>query len=195
MKKDYDGGVLNTFDDWIEISGISNLQGAASRACNLRIESHPSVVDGVSYSVNFRMGIMEEDGTLAFVPPNEMGIGLTLGESKLFCETLYNLAKQNSERNGSVEIAFSGDNGAKPFGGRESYFKRTKLGKRRSNLTITIQPTASTEGVAKISLTDQTKETAFFCSAILSAQHALIFSYMLRCSFTECLEMYRRDIG
>jgi hypothetical protein len=72
MKKDYDKGGLNFFDDWIVISGTSKLEDVTSRACILKIESHSSVVHNVSHSDNLRMGILEEGVNLTFLPPNEM---------------------------------------------------------------------------------------------------------------------------
>jgi hypothetical protein len=200
IKDIYDKGGINFFDDGIAISGTSNLEDSASASCKLRIESNANVTHGVSYGVLFRMGILEESagnrrGTnpiLRPLPKNEMGIGLALGEARVLCEALYKLANQDSDAKAPVEIAFSGDN-APEFKSRTSYVRRSKV-EARFPLTIKIDPAVSIESAAKITLETQAKENVSFCSANLTAQNALILSFILRCSFMQAFDCYGQDL-
>jgi hypothetical protein len=194
MKSEYNEGGLHFFDDRIVIPGISNLDDASSRSCNLKIGSNGNVNHGISYGVHFRIGILEEGVCTTSMPRNEMGLGLALGEARVFCKALYNLAKQNSPAKDSVEIAFSGDNSAKEFQSRTSYVKRSQAGESRLALTLKVEPAISKEGVAQITLEAQAKDNVYFCSANLSAQDALILSYILRCSFMDTFDAYSRDL-
>ena len=176
--------MLNFFDDKITIPGKSNLDDLAIRSCKITIGSNPmfSNEDDGYYNVNFRMGISQQKTELSSL--HELGIGLNLEEAEVFCEALYNLAKQNSETKERVEIAFSGDNNAKAIGAPRAYLKRAQVDRRLVPLAITIEPVNSTEGVAEVALKMPDKER-FFCSALLSAQDALVLSYMIRCGYVE----------
>jgi hypothetical protein len=165
IKDDYNKGGINFFDDGIVVSGNSNLQDGGSHSCNLRIESNASVTCGISYGVFFRMGILEESGLtrsrsgrrgnrighpiLFSRPKYEMGVGLALGEARVFCETLYKLENQNSETNDPVEISFSGDNKAAEFMSRSSYVKRLEGG-GQLDLAVKIYPAVSKEGSLRL---------------------------------------------
>jgi hypothetical protein len=150
----------------------------------ITIATHEKVVHGDDdyYGVNFRMGISRQKTELSFL--REIGISLKLEQAEVFCESLYNLAKQNSETRERVEIAFSGDNNAKAFGARKAYLKRAPMDRRLEQLAITIEPVNSTEGVAEVTL-KMPAEEMFFCSAVLSAQNALVLSYMICCGYVE----------
>jgi hypothetical protein len=176
--------MLNFFDDKITIPGKSNLDDLAIRSCKITIGSNPmfSNEDDGYYNVNFRMGISQQKTELSSL--HELGIGLNLEEAEVFCEALYNLAKQNSETRERVEIAFSGDNNAKAIGAPKAYLKRAQVDRRRVPLAITIDPVNSVEGVAEVTL-KMPAEDKFFCSAVLSAQDALILSYMIRCGYVD----------
>jgi hypothetical protein len=176
--------MLNFFNDEITVLGKSNLDDPAVRPCKITIAAHEKVVHGDDdyYSVNFRMGISQQKTELFSL--YEMGISLKLEEAEVFCESLYNLAKQNSETKERVEIAFSGDNDAKAIGAPRAYLKRAQVDRRPVPLAITIEPVNSTEGVAEVALKMPDKER-FFCSALLSAQDALVLSYMIRCGYVE----------
>ena len=119
---------------------------------------------------------------------NEMGMGLTLEETEVFCEELYNLAKGNSRTKSPIEIQFTGDNNAKAIGARVSYVQRSEAGSHRLAMKITIEPGTSAEGAAKISLQTQEGQTVFFCSATLTSKEALILAYMLRCAYHEAFQ-------
>lgn len=187
--------MVHFLDERIIVPGISNLEDGASHPCNLNIASNPNVLGGgddISYNVHFRMGILEEGVSPSFIARNEMGIGLTLKETEVFCEALYNLAKQNFRATKTpVEIKFSGDNTGTYA--RASYVKRSEANERLLALAITIEPAISTEGIAKITLQTQAQDNAFFCSAILSPQDALILSYILHCSYLGTYHMFARD--
>jgi hypothetical protein len=174
----------NFFDDEITILGKSNLDDPAVRSCKITIESNPKTgnENGGYYNVNFRMGISQQKIELSSL--HEIGISLNLTEAEVFCESLYNLAKQNSETKERVEIAFSGDNHAKAIGAPRAYLKRAQVDRRLVPLAITIEPVNSTEGVAEVTL-KMPDEEKFFCSAVLSAQEALILSDMIRCGYED----------
>jgi hypothetical protein len=176
--------MLNFFQDEITLPGKSNLDDFTVRSCNITIGSNPasSNEDDGYFNVNFRMGIAQEKVQLTFL--REIGISLNLEESEVFCEALYNLAKQNSETKGRVEIAFSGDNNAKALGAPIAYFRRSQADRGRVPLTITVEPVKSTKGVAKVTLQTPVNEK-LFCSAVLSAQDALILAYMVRCGYVD----------
>jgi hypothetical protein len=176
--------MLNFFDDEIMILGKSNLDDPAVRSCKITIATQEKVVHGDddSYSVNFRMGISQQKTELSSL--HEIGISLNLEEAEVFCESLYNLAKQNSETKERVEIAFSGDNSAKAIAAPKAYLKRAQVDRRRVLLAITIDPVNSLEGVVEVTLKMPVEEK-FFCSVVLSAQEALILSYMIRCGYVE----------
>jgi hypothetical protein len=120
-----------------------------------------------------------------------MGIGLTVEETKVFCEALYNLAKGNSRIKGPVKIDFSGDNNAVSFGARRSFVKPSGAASGRLAQTIIIEPVISAEDVAKISLQTQADQSVFFCSAILTSKDALILAHMLRYDYHEAF--YQRE--
>jgi hypothetical protein len=122
--------MLNFFRDQMIVPGISNLEDVAGRPCNLIIESNPccSSEDDGHFSVSFRMGILEEGARPTSMPRNKMGIGLTLEQTEIFCEALYNLAERNSRTKGPVEIEFGGDNNAKAFGARALMSNALKQG-------------------------------------------------------------------
>jgi hypothetical protein len=126
-----------------------------------------------------------QDAGPSSMPRNEMGIGLTLEETEVFCEVLYNLAKGNLRTKDPVKIDFSGDNNAVSFGARRSYVKLSEAASRRLAQTIIIEPVISAEGVAKISLQSQADQSVFFCSAILTSKDALILAHMLRYDYHE----------
>jgi hypothetical protein len=132
------------------------------------------------------MGISQRKVELSSL--HEIGISLSLEEAEVVCETLYNLAKQNSETTERVEIAFSGDNNAKAMGAPRAYLKRAQVDRRRVLLAIVFEPLDSPEGVAEVTL-KMPAEDNFFCSAVLSAQNALILSYMIRCGYMDAFEV------
>jgi hypothetical protein len=82
--------MLNFFDDHIIVPGISNLEDAVGASCSLIIESNPccSNEDDGYFSVTFRMGILEKGTRATDLPRNEMGMGLALEQTEVFCETL-----------------------------------------------------------------------------------------------------------
>lgn len=181
--------MLNFFHDEITLPGKSNLDDLAGRFCEITIGSNPSTCwtkDHGYFNVNFRMGISQQK--VQFTSLHEMGIGLNLDEAEVFCEALYNLAKQNSETKERVEVVFSGDNSAKATDGPKAYLKRGQADRRRVPLAITIDPVNPTEGVAEVTL-KMPAEDKFFCSAVLSAQNALVLSYMIRCGYMDAFEV------
>src|SRR5580704_1079684 len=153
--------MLNFFDDEITIPGKSNLDDPAARSCKITIGSNPkcSNEDDGYYNVNFRMGISQQKVELSSL--HELGISLSLEEAEVFCESLYDLAKQNSETKERVEIAFSGDNNAKAMGAPRAYLKRAQVDRRRVLLAITIDPVNSPEGVAEVTLKMPVEEKFF----------------------------------
>jgi hypothetical protein len=187
--------MLNFFDDQIIIPGISNLVDVAGRPSQLIIESNPAVayLEKNYFNVNFRMCILEEGARPTSMPYNELCISLNLDETEVFCKTLYGLAKGNSETNGPIEIAFSGDNKSESFAPK-TFVKRSAEGWDCQHLamSITIEPGTSKEGVVKVTLQTQ-GEFRFFCSAVLSAQDALILSYMIRCGYVDAFGDYLRE--
>jgi hypothetical protein len=188
--------MLNFFRDEIIIPGISNLEDAAGRPCKLILGSNVMFLSAVKsyFYVNFRMSVLGEDVRPISLPQNELGIGLSLDEAKVFCEALYNLAKQNSRTEDRVEIEFSGDNSTRVLGAPLSYAKSTKAGSRRVRLQITIEPVISTEGVAKVTL-QTLAEDKFFCSAVLSGQDALILSYISSLQLRGCIPPIGSDFA
>ena len=122
---------------------------------------------------------------------HEMGISLNLKEAEVFCEALYKLGKRNSETKERVEIQFSGDNNAKTYGAPGACIIRSGTA-RCVPLTITIEPVNATKWVAKLAL-QTPAEDKFFCSAVLSAQNALILSYMVHCGYVGSF-LYKRKV-
>ena|ERR1700726_3669436 len=127
------------------------------------------------------------------MPRDELCTSLTLDEAEVFCETLYNLAKGNSATKGSVEIAFTGDNNSEPFAPK-TFVKRSEegWGCRHLAMSITIESGTSKKSVVKVTLQTQ-GEDQFFCSAVLSAQDALILSYMIRCGYVDAFRDRLRE--
>ncbi len=187
--------MLNFFDDQIIVPGISNLDDVAGCPSKIIIGSNPVVayLERDYFSVSFRMSILEEGFRPTSMPRHEMCISLTLDQAEVFCETLYNLAKRNSETKGPVEIAFTGDNNSEPFAPK-TFVKRSEesWGCRHLAMSITIEPGTSKKGVVKVTLQTQGEEQ-FFCSAVLSAQDALILSYMIRCGYVDAFRDYLRE--
>jgi hypothetical protein len=170
----------NFFCNDITIPGRSNLDDLDGRLCEIIIGSNSSTCWTKDYgycNVNCRMGISQQN--VQFTSLHELGIGLNLEEAEVFCEALYNLAKQNSQLKEQVEIVFSGDNNEKNIGAPKSYLKRAQTDRRRVPLAITIDAVNSTEGVVEVTL-KMPAEDKFFCSAVLSGQNALILSSMIR---------------
>jgi hypothetical protein len=187
--------MLNFFTDQIIVAGISNLDDVAGRPTKIIIGSNSATahLKKSYFSVSFRMGILEEGVRPTSMPRDELCISLTLDESGLFCETLYNVATRNSETKGPVEIAFTGDNNSEPFAPK-TFVKRSAegWGCRHLAMSITIEPGTSRKHAAKVTL--QTRaEGQFFCSAVLSGQDALILSYMIRCAHVDAFRNYLRD--
>jgi hypothetical protein len=188
--------MLNFFDDEITIPGKSNLDDLGVRSCEITIGSNPkcSNEDDGYYNVNFRMGISRRKSELSSL--HEIGISLNLEEAEVFCESLYNLVKQNSETKERIEIAFSGDNNARAIGAPKAYLKRAQADRRPVLLAITIDPVNSVGGVVEVTL-KMPGEERFFCSAVLSAHDALILSYMIRCGYVDAFQekMDNEDFG
>jgi hypothetical protein len=187
--------MLNFFTDQIIVSGISNLDDVAGRPAKIIISSNPATahLKKSYFSVNFRMGILEEGVRPTSVPRDELCISLTLNQAELFCETLYNLAVRNSQTEGPVEIAFTGNNNSEPFAPK-TFVTRSEegWGCRHLAMSITIEPGTSKKLAVKVTLQTQDGDR-YFCSAFLSAQDALILSYMIRCGYVDASRDYSRD--